>query len=179
MLHVDSIQHWLLRERGISKGLEESVWGGELKGETRSCLVLLYAKDFMPGIQSRVRPCQHQSRSGQLICGSKVFSGQRSPELAEKKSPVLAAYQWYGDRCNTTRASYDPVTVLYEVVRLGDVSEFGNEGGFNGVAADGRNGWIEDERVANQHWLRLKDGVSNEEVGEMLDQLYAYNGLGG
>ena len=176
MLHVDSFQHWLLRERRTSKGLEKSVRGGELKGETRSCLVLLYTKDCMPGIQSRVRPCQHQSRSGQLICGSKVFSGQRLPELAEKKSPVLAGYQWYGDRGNTTRASYDPVTVLYEVVGLGDVFEFGNEGGFNGVRADGRNGWIEDERVANQHWLRLKDGVSNEEVGEMLDQLYAYNG---
>jgi hypothetical protein len=73
------------------------------------------------------------------------------PELAKKKSPVLAAYQWYGDRGNTTRASYDPVTVLYEVVRLEDVSEFGNEGGFNEVGADGRNGWVEDERVANQH----------------------------
>ena len=151
MLHVDSFQHWLLRERGISKGLEESVRGGELKGETRSCLVLLYTKDLRPGTQSRVRPWQHQSRSGQLICGSKVFSGQRLPELAEKKSPVLAGYQWYGDRGSTTRASYDPVTVLYEVVGLGDVFEFGNEGGFNGVGADGRNGWVEDERVANQH----------------------------
>ena len=92
---------------------------------------------------------------------------------------MLAAYQWYGDRCNTTRASYDPVTVLYGVVGLGDVYEFGKEGGFTGVGADGRNAWVEDERVANQHQLRLKDMVSYKDVGEMLDQLYAYDGLGG
>ena len=64
---------------------------------------------------------------------------------------MLAAYQWYGDRCNTTRASCDPVTVLYGVVGLGDSFQFGNEGGFNEVGADGENAWVEDERVANQH----------------------------
>jgi inosine-uridine nucleoside N-ribohydrolase len=111
--------------------------------------------------------------------GSKVFSGQRLPELAEKDSPVLAAYQWYGDRCNTTRASYDPVTAYYAVFGLGEIFEYGNVDGFNEVEADGRNAWVEDGAVTNQHWLRLKDGVDNEEVGEMLDQLYAHNGMGG
>jgi len=61
--------------------------------------------------------------------GSKIFSGKRFPELAEEGSPVLAAYQWYGDRCNTTRASYDPVTVLYGVFGLGEVFEFANDDG--------------------------------------------------
>jgi len=44
---------------------------------------------------------------------------------------------------------------------------------------DGRNAWVADEAVKNQHWLRLKDGVSNEEVGAMLDRLYAHSGAGG
>lgn len=111
--------------------------------------------------------------------GSKILSGQRLPELAEEDSPVLAAYQWYGDRCNTTRASYDPVTVYYGVLGLGEVFEYANENGYNEVSADGGNEWVADEAIKNQHWLRLKDGVSDEEVGEVLDQLYAHNGMAG
>lgn len=110
--------------------------------------------------------------------GSKVFSGGRLGELAEGESPVLAAYQWYGDRCNTTRASYDPVTVLYGVMGLGGLGgreffEYANENGYNVVGEDGSNAWVEDGEVRNQHWLRLRDGVRGEEVGEMLDMLFA------
>ena len=28
----------------------------------------------------------------------------------------------------------------------------------------GRNGWVEDGAVEDRYWLRLKDGVSDEEV---------------
>ena len=90
---------------------------------------------------------------------------------------MLAAYQWYGDRCNTTRASYDPVTVLYGALGLGDLFEFGNVGGFNEVAEDGRNGWVEDGVETGRRWLRLKDGVDETYVGEMLEHLYVGDGL--
>jgi hypothetical protein len=37
-----------------------------------------------------------------------------------------------------------------------------------------------DGTVGNQHRLELKDGVKNEEVGELLlEQFCAYNGMGG
>jgi hypothetical protein len=52
---------------------------------------------------------------------------------------VLAAYQWYGDRFNTTRDSYDPFTVYYRVCGLGQVFEFANGDGFGEIEADGRN----------------------------------------
>jgi hypothetical protein len=93
---------------------------------------------------------------------------------------VLAAYQWYGDRFNTTRASYDPVTVYYRVCGLGQVFEFANGDGFGEIEADGRDAWVVDGTVGDQHRLGLKDGVSNEEVGELLlDQFCAHNGMGG
>ena len=104
--------------------------------------------------------------------GSRIFSGQRLPELASKDSPVLAAYQWYGDRCNTTRASYDPVTVLYGALGLGNVFQFADVEGFNEIADDGRNLWIEDGVERGRRWLRLKDGVDETFVGEMLERLY-------
>lgn len=110
--------------------------------------------------------------------GSKIFSGQRLPELASKESPVLAAYQWYGDRCNTTRASYDPVTVLYGALGLGDMFEYANVGGFNDIAEDGRNEWVEDGVERDRRWLKLKAGVEEVYVGEMLEHLYVGDALG-
>lgn len=104
--------------------------------------------------------------------GSRIFSGQRLPELAGKESPVLAAYQWYGDRCNTTRASYDPVTVLYGALGLGELFEFAGIGGYNEIADDGRNSWVEEGVERAQRWLTLKDGVKEAYVGEMLEHLY-------
>lgn len=113
--------------------------------------------------------------------GKAIVSGQRLPEWAPKDSPVLAAYQWYGDRCETARASYDPVAVLYGVLGLegggrrrgGKVFEFVGEGGCNVVAEDGGNEWKEHCGVGNQRWLKLRDGVREEEVGELLDRMYA------
>jgi hypothetical protein len=104
--------------------------------------------------------------------GSRIFSGQRLPELADRESPVLAAYQWYGDRCNTTRASYDPVTVLYGALGLGGLFEFANVGGFNEIAEDGRNRWVEDGVDRGRRWLRLRKGVEETSVGEMLEHMY-------
>lgn len=109
--------------------------------------------------------------------GSQIFSGQRLPELASKNSPVLAAYQWYGDRCNTTRASYDPVTVLYGALGLGEVFEFAEAEGFNEIADDGRNLWVEDGIERGRRWLKLKDGVDETHVGEMLECLYVSEAL--
>lgn len=109
--------------------------------------------------------------------GSRIFSGQNLPELAGRESPVLAAYQWYGDRCNTTRASYDPVTVLYGALGLGEVFEFGNLGGWNEVGDDGRNWWVEDGVERGRRWLKLKEGVSEAYVGEMLERLYVGDAL--
>lgn len=107
-----------------------------------------------------------------LELGSRIFSGQWLPELASKDSPVLAAYQWYGDRCNTTRASYDPVTVLYGALGLGNVFEFAAAEGFNEIADDGRNLWVEDGVERGRRWLKLKDGVDETFVSEMLERLY-------
>jgi len=104
--------------------------------------------------------------------GSRIFSGQRLPELASKDSPVLAAYQWYGDRCNTTRASYDPVTVLYGALGLGELFEFADVKGFNEIAEDGRNSWVDDGVERGRRWLKLKDVVDETYVGEMLERLY-------
>jgi hypothetical protein len=104
--------------------------------------------------------------------GSRIFSGQRLPEMASEDSPVLAAYQWYGDRCNTTRESYDPVTVLYGALGLGDVFEFANVGGFNEISDDGNNTWVEDGVERGRRWLSLKDGVDETHVGDILEHLY-------
>ena len=104
--------------------------------------------------------------------GSRIFSGQRLPELASKDSPVLAAYQWYGNRCNTTRASYDPATVLYGALGLGEVFEFAGVGGFNEIAEDGKNSWVDGGVGRGRRWLKLKDGVEETYVGEMLEHLY-------
>lgn len=106
--------------------------------------------------------------------GARIFSGARLGEWAERGSPVRAAYEWYGDRCNTTRASYDPVTVLYGGFGLGGIFEYGNANGYNIVDGEGRNAWVEDEGVRNQHWLKLREGVREEEVGEVLDWLFAH-----
>jgi hypothetical protein len=109
--------------------------------------------------------------------GSRIFSGQQLPKLVGKDSPVLAAYQWYGDRCNTTRASYDPVTVLYGALGLGELFEFADVTGFNEIADDGRNLWVEDGIERGRRWLRLKDGVDETYVGEMLGHMYVGEAL--
>lgn len=113
--------------------------------------------------------------------GSKIFTGQNLPDLAEEgSSPVLAAWRWYanGHQSEMRRASWDPVTVLYAVTGLGDVFEFDNKGGFNSLLEDGRNVWVDEGgEEKGQHWLRLKEGVTEKRVGEMLERLYVRSGL--
>lgn len=118
--------------------------------------------------------------------GAQIYSGGQLPERAPSDSPVLAAYQWYGDRCNTINKSYDPVTVLYGILGLYGSEAFGlaspfayaNEYGYNTLASDsGENVWVDDKSVTNQHWLRLRAGSSPEDIGNFLDQLYACDAL--
>jgi hypothetical protein len=56
--------------------------------------------------------------------GSRIYSGQALPELAEEKWHVVAA--WYEDRCDMARASHDPVTIYQEVLGFGMIFEFAN-----------------------------------------------------
>ncbi|KAK6392070.1 hypothetical protein LTR95_019631, partial [Oleoguttula sp. CCFEE 5521] len=112
--------------------------------------------------------------------GSQIWTGQHLAREAPADSPVLAAYRWYGDRCNTTLKSYDPVTVLYGFLGLGGWAELGvapmfeyaNADGYNSVdAVDGINTWVEDASVRNQHWLRLRPEVTVSDVEEVLNRL--------
>jgi hypothetical protein len=74
-------------------------------------------------------------------------------------------------------ASYDPVTVLYGALGLGEVFEFADLRGFNEIADDGRNSWIEDGVERGRRWLKLKDGVDETHVGTMLEHLYVGEAL--
>lgn len=76
------------------------------------------------------------------------------------------------------RASWDPVTVLYAVLGVGEIFEFANKGGSNSLLEDGSNEWVDEGKEdRGQHWLRLKDGVTDERVGEMLESLYVRSDL--
>nr|OQO17858.1 hypothetical protein B0A51_13780 [Rachicladosporium sp. CCFEE 5018] len=112
--------------------------------------------------------------------GSHIWTGQHLAQEAPADLPVLAAYQWYGDRCNTTLKSYDPVTVLYGFLGLGGRAELGiapmfeyaNADGYNSVnTVDGINTWVEDASVRNQHWLRLRPDVTVPDIEEVLNRL--------
>ncbi|KAK6439483.1 hypothetical protein LTR95_004316 [Oleoguttula sp. CCFEE 5521] len=112
--------------------------------------------------------------------GSQIWTGQHLAQEAPADSPVLAAYQWYGNRCNTTLKSYDPVTVLYGFLGVDGWAELGlppmleyaNADGYNSVdAVDGINTWIEDASVRNQHWLRLRPDITVSDVEEVLNRL--------
>ncbi|KAF8915398.1 hypothetical protein CPB85DRAFT_1251552 [Mucidula mucida] len=92
--------------------------------------------------------------------GGNVTSGGRLTVQAPSSDPVSAAYKWYIGY-NTPRYSWDPITVMYAVQGLGDLLEYGNFDGYNNVSSDGANAWVNDKFVTNQHWLVLKEGVSN------------------
>lgn len=112
--------------------------------------------------------------------GSKIFTGQNLDQLAEESSPILAAWRWYanGHQSEMSRASWDPVTVLYAVLGVGEIFEFANKGGSNSLLEDGSNEWVDEGKDdRGQHWLRLKDGVTDERVGEMLESLYVRTAL--
>lgn len=115
--------------------------------------------------------------------GESIFSGQGLASRAPPDSPVLAAYRWYGDRCNTTSRSYDPLTVLYGIMDLGVEDTlyphyfvYGNKDGYNTINGDdGTNAWVDDCSVTNQHWLKLRYPLSRESLGEDLTRLYAWS----
>jgi len=69
------------------------------------------------------------------------------------------------------------VTVLYGALGLGEVFEFADVEGFNEIADDGRNLWVEDGIERGRRWLRLKDRVDETHVGEMLERLYVGEAL--
>ncbi|OTA64110.1 nucleoside hydrolase [Hypoxylon sp. EC38] len=112
-----------------------------------------------------------------------ILSGENLADQALPDSPVLAAYQWYVGRCSTARESWDPVTTLYGVLGLegspelgiGKLFAYANEIGYNEVAADGTNTWVNDSSVSNQHWLKLADGVTNTSVALVLGQFFAHD----
>ncbi|KAK3380440.1 inosine/uridine-preferring nucleoside hydrolase [Lasiosphaeria ovina] len=100
--------------------------------------------------------------------GANVKSG--GPLMAEgpENDPVRAAYIYY--TYNTSRASWDPLTVLYAMGGLGELFEYGNANGYNHVAANGSNSWVFDDAIRNQHWLRLR--VAEETAAAELDRLF-------
>ncbi|XXG94879.1 hypothetical protein Hte_001138 [Hypoxylon texense] len=118
--------------------------------------------------------------------GEDIFSGEGLADQAPPDSPILAAYSWYVGRCSTVRESWDPITTLYGILGLegsrelgiGKLFEYANEVGYNEVAADGTNAWVNTSAVSNQHWLRLADRVTNTSVARVLNQFYAHDPSG-
>lgn len=101
--------------------------------------------------------------------GGNVSSGAPLTVKAPPGDPVAAAYGWYTGY-NTSRFSWDPLTVLYACQGLGDMLEYGNEVGYNHVHPNGSNVWVYDEAVTVQHWLQLK--VDNTTAAQELDRLF-------
>ncbi|KAK3356882.1 inosine/uridine-preferring nucleoside hydrolase [Lasiosphaeria hispida] len=98
--------------------------------------------------------------------GLDVMSGARLMAEGPPGDPIRAAYTYY--TYNTSRPSWDLLTVLYAMHGLGDMFEYGNTFGYNRVATDGSNEWVDDDSVRNQHWLRLK--VTKDEASAELDR---------
>jgi inosine-uridine nucleoside N-ribohydrolase len=100
--------------------------------------------------------------------GGNVTSGGGLMARGPADDPARAAYLYY--TYNTSRFSWDPLTVLYAIDGLGELFEFGNDGGYNFVYPNGSNVWVEDEKVRNQHWLKLK--VDNVTAAGYLDDMF-------
>ncbi|KAK2035121.1 inosine/uridine-preferring nucleoside hydrolase [Colletotrichum zoysiae] len=106
--------------------------------------------------------------------GASVLSG--GPLMAEgpKTDPVRAAYILYS--YYQPRWSFDPIAMLYAIGGLGGRFVYGNTHGYNTIILNGENAcngcniWVDDENVANQHWLEAK--VGHDQLGEELDMLY-------
>lgn len=98
--------------------------------------------------------------------GANVTSGGRFMAEAPSTDPIRCAYIYY--TYNTSRPSWDPLTILYAIDGLGDLFEYGNEAGYNYVAPNGSNSWVYDDNIRNQHWLKLK--VPNAVAGSEIDR---------
>ncbi|CAI9627916.1 unnamed protein product [Alternaria burnsii] len=101
--------------------------------------------------------------------GDNVLSGAKLTTEGTKGDLVTAAYGWYVGY-NTTRMSWDPLTVMYAVTGLGSSFEYGNTVGYNHVFPNGSNVWVVDDGVTNQHYLQL--AIDNVTVADKLDGLY-------
>lgn len=97
--------------------------------------------------------------------GGGVRSGGGLMTRGPPSDPVRAAYMYY--TYNTSRFSWDPLTMLYAIDGLGELFTFGNDVGYNFVHANGSNVWVTDESARNQHWLKLK--VDNGTAARVLD----------
>lgn len=101
--------------------------------------------------------------------GDTVLSGAKLTTEGPEGDVVKAAYGWYVGY-NTTRMSWDPLTVGYAVMGLGSWFSYGNMAGYNHVFANGSNVWVADEEITNQHYLQL--AMNNVTVANELDGLY-------
>ncbi|POS72471.1 inosine/uridine-preferring nucleoside hydrolase [Diaporthe helianthi] len=99
--------------------------------------------------------------------GGNVTTGGGLMTRGPVSDPVRAAYFYY--TYNTSRFSWDPLTMLYAINGLGDLFEFGNDDGYNFVHPNGSNAWVVDENFRNQHWLKLK--VDNVTAASVLDEM--------
>ena len=116
--------------------------------------------------------------------GGNIYSGQNLAQCSPLDSPILAAYQWYVDRCSTVRESWDPLTTMYGILGLDGFSKLGiesplafaNSFGYNSItSSNASNAWVNDTHVTNQHWLRLADGVTNSTMARLLNQFYVHD----
>lgn len=101
--------------------------------------------------------------------GSQVLSGALLSTKGLENDPVRAAYNWYAG-FNSSRFSWDPLTMLYACNGLGSVFEYAVDFGYNHVFENGSNAWVFEEGYKKQRWLKLK--VDNETAGKMLDELF-------
>ncbi|OGM51072.1 inosine/uridine-preferring nucleoside hydrolase [Aspergillus bombycis] len=101
--------------------------------------------------------------------GAAVYSGARLTVEGPVGDPVNAAYRWYTGY-NTSRSSWDPLTVLYAIDGLRNMFEYANKGGHNYAYPDGRNEWLPDNSLYPQKYLKLR--MSEIQAGELLDELY-------
>lgn len=99
--------------------------------------------------------------------GGNVSSGSLMIAEGPKNDPVRQAYIYYTH--GVPRPSWDPLTVLYSMVGLGDLFEYGNDYGYNHIFPNGSNTWIYDQSITDQHFLKLK--VDNATAAARLDLL--------
>jgi len=101
--------------------------------------------------------------------GRDVLSGREFMSHGPETDPVRQAYIYYS--YFSPRPSWDALAVLYALHGLGELFEFGNEGGYgyNHVESDGTNQWVWDETRRDQKYLRLK--VSNVTAAAEIDRL--------
>ncbi|KZL86829.1 inosine uridine-preferring nucleoside hydrolase [Colletotrichum incanum] len=106
--------------------------------------------------------------------GASVLSGGPLMTDGPKTDPVRAAYILYS--YYQPRWSFDPIAMLYAIEGLSERFQYGNTHGYNTITLHGENGcngrnvWVHDGNVTNQHWLEAK--LSHEQLGEELDKLY-------